>query len=351
MIIGIDIGGANVKLADATGNSLSESFPMWTMHQRLGATLKELIETFQREHSGAPCTNLATSTVEHLAVTMTGELADCFATRRQGVAMILDQVAGAFATSKTSVYAVGGGWLTPEDAKLAPWLAAASNWYALADWVLASDVSVGVDVNLVLDVGSTTIDIIPVKDNRIATTAATDRERLQLGQLLYTGMQRTPVAAMLRTLSIDGCECPVMAERFATSDDAYLALGLTTETPQDSDTADGQPRTRACARARLARMVGEDSETLRTEVIDGIASQVIDAQARQLTHAILRNLLDSSSSGANIVVSGHGRALVERAVALHGLDCNLHWLEELVNPTAARCGPAMAVAWLYENRK
>lgn len=344
MILGVDIGGANLKLADSTGRSLSAAFPMWTRHQQLGASLSALVADF--------CEKFAiTRPVTHLAVTMTGELADCFATRREGVSMILDQVALAFPPAATSVYAVGGQWLTPAEAKTSAWSVAASNWYALSKWLLAAETAGLVELQLIVDIGSTTTDIIPVKNREIETEATTDRLRLQLGQLVYTGMQRTAVAAIVSSLVIDSQTCPVMAERFATSDDAYLALGLIDEVPQDLDTADGRPRTSACAEARLARMVGEDSESLTAESIKRLAQQIINAQATQLAQALKRNLPTSLLGKSNILASGHGRPLLERALTLHQLDCNVLWLEDIVNPMAARCGPALAVAWLYENRE
>jgi (4-(4-[2-(gamma-L-glutamylamino)ethyl]phenoxymethyl)furan-2-yl)methanamine synthase len=342
MIIGIDIGGANLKLADSHGHCVSTSFAMWTEHERLGSAIVQLIQSFENQfNSPTPLTQLA--------VTMTGELADCFATRREGVASILQQVAVAVPESQTLVYSVGGQWLSPQAARLAPWRVAASNWYALADWLLNSSIYADLDINLVLDIGSTTIDVIPVSERTIATQARTDRQRLQLGQLLYTGMQRTPVAAVLNAVVLKSTTCPVMAERFATTDDAYLTLQLIEERHQDCDTADGRSRTKANAEARLARMIGEDLETLSNDAIESIAEQIVDKQAEQLIEALRRNL-PSPQCSPSIVVSGHGRPLLERAIAKFQPDYNFLWLDDAVNPDAARCGPAMAVAWLCENQ-
>ncbi len=269
MALGIDIGGANLKLADDTGLCRSIAFPMWTEFGQLGFAVRKLIHDFANIPLGRP---LAGELGSELAVTMTGELADCFATRREGVRSILEQLCEALPEFQISVYAVGGRWLCPESAIGQPWEVAASNWYALAEWLLHSQVLCGTDnsllagplhrderllcsqnfentmeVDLMIDVGSTTVDIIPIHAGRVATPARTDRGRLQLGQLVYSGMQRTPIAALVQVLAIDDVPCPVMAERFATTDDAYLALGLVAEAPQDHDSADGRPRTVACA--------------------------------------------------------------------------------------------------------
>ncbi len=327
---------------------------MWLRHHELGPTLQRMLIDFP---------------AEHLAVTMTGELADCFETRRDGVCKILDQVDFAFNPEATFVYSIGNRWLSPFHAKKEAWSVAASNWYALATWIgrCARKIDgnhslfhLGIpSLDLVLDVGSTTVDIVPMRcvDGAFvpATGATTDRARLQLGQLVYTGMQRTPVAAIVQRLQVNGTMCPVMAERFATSDDCYLAIGEVEEVPDDVDSADGRPRTRTNALARLARMVGEDSETLSSDEVSSLAHQVISAQAQQVAAAMIANLSQSEKGEIFIAVSGHGRPLASRALDIvrnqKQLGDRLHvvWLEEVASCELSRGAPATAVAWLLRD--
>ena len=336
-VIGCDIGGANLKLADCFGRCASRAFPMWLDAEHLARTLREMLADYE------------VTAKTQLALTMTGELADCFATRREGVHQILEQVEQAFAPEGTQVYAVGNRWLSSRQARGEPWDVAASNWYALATWIgtLTEHPFVAYPADLVLDIGSTTVDIVPMRSgadgvSSIATDAKTDRDRLELGQLVYTGLERTPVAAIVRDVTLDGQRCSVMAERFATSDDCYIALGLTAESRDDCDTADNRPRTKENAHARLARMIGEDSETLAFACAKQIAEQVIDAQATQVAEGIARNLPRTQS---NIAVVGHGRELASRAIAkLDQPPANVIWLADHISPAAARCAPALAVA-------
>ena len=346
-VIGCDIGGANLKLANCFGHCAVLTFPMWLKPEQLASALREMINEFQ-----------VTGDTQ-LAVTMSGELADCFKTRRDGVHQILLQVEQAFAPERTRIYSVGNHWLSSEQAVAAPWDVAASNWHALATWIgMFADHR----VDLVLDIGSTTVDIIPMQpdangQSRPATNARTDRNRLELGQLVYSGLERTPIAAIVREVSVDGRRIPVMAERFATSDDCYVALNLTPESSDDCDSADNRPRTKANAHARLARMIGEDSETLPKEASQQIAEQVIDAQATQVAEAIARNLprpaenfATDNLTAANITAVGHGRALAVRAMAkLAQPAATVTWLADRMSPSAARCGPALAVANLLAN--
>ena len=67
----------------------------------------------------------------------------------------------------------------------------------------------------------------------------------------------------------------VAAELFATTLDVYLTLGLIREDATDCDTANGRPATRAFARARLARMLGGDAETVSEEQTEQLAQRLL----------------------------------------------------------------------------
>lgn len=348
-VLGLDIGGANLKIANAHGQSHWCAFPMWTDHAQLSRRLVKLGQQFSES---------TRTSYERLAVTMTGEMADCFESRRQGVAFILDQVSKAFPELPIEVYTVDGSWLTAHSAKHDPWSVASSNWHALASWIVRSTESASSNLRLIVDIGSTTVDVIPVNEAGVATSARTDRDRLRLQQLVYTGVSRTPLAAILSHFVFAGTKYPLVAERFATSDDAYVALELVTPTelrtnvdaqsPADADTADGRPRSLFHARARLARMLGEDADRLSVEEIDELAKQVIAAQAVSIAAAINHQLgsLASANLRPKIMFTGHGRVLAKEAMMRLNVASDSIFLEDLVSPSAARCAPAVAVAWL-----
>lgn len=357
-IFGIDIGGANIKLSRLDGNSVAVAFPMWTDYGRLGEAVVKLLSELDVEFDES-CT---------LAVTMTGEMADCFFSRREGVTAILDGLTSVIPEHQCHIYAVGGQWLSAQKSKERPWDVAASNWHALVSWLLTQRQWSLDRCSAVLDIGSTTVDIIPIAAGHIATEAKTDRDRMQLGQLVYTGMERTPIHAIVSHLSVDGVRCPVMAERFATSVDVHLVLRSTNEEPNNCDTADGRPRTRVCALARLARMVGEDSETLSEASIVSLAQQILDVQASQIANALVRNLQaepasviadtqsqeytsSSPASGKTVFVTGHGKPIVDRLRTRPEFEgVHFELLEDRVTSAASRCAPALAVAQLWQQQ-
>ncbi len=318
--LGLDIGGANLKAAHTSRWTNACVFPMWRRSRCLAVGIAQLIES-------AP-------DFDGVAVTMTGELADCFATRAEGVAVILEQVTSILPAAAVRVYCVDGRWRSPSEAARAPWLAAASNWHALARWAARSMQN---PTGVVLDIGSTTIDLIPVRDGQVATRSTTDSQRLQRGELLYCGVERSNLAGLVRWAPLHGRRCPVMNEAFATTRDAYLWLEKIHADAQDCDTSDGRPATREAARFRLARIVGEDGSTLADADITEIAQHVFHRQTELLARALKRLLnrmertelgrtnpksasskLPSPTTASFRSVGGTGSPAVKRSVLLSG---------------------------------
>src|SRR5438045_1829148 len=116
--LALDIGGANLKTADGQGYAQSYAFALWRDPSRLAQQIRTAI-------SEAPPS-------DHLAVTMTGELADCFDSKAVGIRFILEAVKAGSDNRHARVYLVDGRLVSPPVALSLPQLAAASNWHALA---------------------------------------------------------------------------------------------------------------------------------------------------------------------------------------------------------------------------
>ena len=301
-------------------------FPIWRHPDRLANAIAGDLVRFGN----------ADATPDALAVTMTGELADCFADRAVGVRHIATHVCGAakqLGIETVSFYGVDGRFRDAEAAIRDADLVAAANWHALASFVAGNILRDGI----LIDIGSTTTDIIPIRDGRVATAAATDYDRLLEGSLVYVGCRRTPVCALLDELSFRGRTSSVMNELFATIDDARVVLGVAPEDPDDSDTADGMPRTRGCAANRLARMIGLDRRSVSPHDAKDLAIQVVLA-AKQTIRSALGKIPRSSS----VVVSGHGEDLIDLPY-----ESTIVQLSDRIGWAASRCAPSYAVAALY----
>lgn len=323
-VLGLDIGGANLKAAHTDGAARLVPFELWKNPAGLAPALRSLI-------ADLPAYDL-------LAVTMTGELCDCFETRRDGVNHILDAVAAVTRGVTALVWLTDNYFACLDTARQKPLLAASSNWAALvayARWFARYGWA------LLVDVGSTTTDIVPMFDGQPGWRGRTDAERLQTGELVYTGVRRTPVSVLM------GGE-GVMAEGFATTLDVYLMLGEIPEDPHDCRTADGRPATRACSHARLARMLGTDADSCSPEEIEKFARAVALRQEEVVRRALKRALQAIPDDLAYLVLSGSGEFLA-RKVGEALIDRRLvqvRSLSERLGPVFSQAACAYAVAML-----
>lgn len=331
--LGLDIGGANLKLVDGEGFAASRYFPLWQRPADLAAELKQ----FLKEVPGGASRGIA--------LTMTGELADCFETKRQGVEHILAAVEEAAGTRPVLVYALPGQWLTVEQAREQPLAVAAANWHALA---AAAARLAGVSPAVVVDVGSTTCDVVTVIDGRVIALGSNDPERLLHGELVYTGVRRSPVCAVTAALPWRGQGCPTAQELFATTLDAYLLTGDVPEDEHDCHTADGRPATRRWARDRLARAICADRELFDESDALAAAQAIKAAQSKLLDHA-LRRVLKRLEGSPAAVVSGSGEFLAAEVCRAAGITRMISLTQEL-GPAVSSAAAAWGVARLANER-
>ena len=176
-VLGLDVGGANLKAAHTNG-AHSRPFARWKNPGGLADALRGLIAEM-------PSADL-------LAVTMTGELCDCFESKRQGVNAILDAVEAAAVGKPIRIWGADGRFSDLAAARTEPLTSASANWLALATF--AGRYAPQGPAPLI-DVGSTTTDIVPLLNGQPVPQGRTDPERLRSGELVYSGVRRTPLCA------------------------------------------------------------------------------------------------------------------------------------------------------------
>jgi len=325
--LALDIGGANIKIADGKGYAATREFPMWRRPDQLAAQLRRMI-------AEAPA-------AERLAATMTGELADCFETKADGVRHIVESFVDAADGRHARIYLSDGRLVAPPIALRSPMLAAAANWHAMASFAAQAieDPSA-----LLIDIGSTTTDIIPLLNGLAAAQGATDTERLRRGELVYTGTVRSPVCGVCQTLPYRGADLPVAHELFSRVADAYVVLGEFSEDPTCTDTADGRPLTRGYARARLGRMICADSEIFNHRDAIAVAERIHAAQTSLIATYAQQVIGQIGQRIDRVVMSGKGEFLARRVCqeVLAGVPQTL--LSEHLGPTVSTCAPAHALA-------
>ncbi len=332
-VIGVDIGGANLKAATADGRALSVAFALWREPRALAERLRRLFRRLPRDRSGRL---RGSARQARLAVTMTGELCDCYATKREGVGAILDGVRQAARHTAALVWSTQGRFITPDEARADPLRVAAANWHALATFAgrFAPNRAA-----LLIDVGSTTTDVIPLWQGRPRPSGWTDLERLTSSELVYTGVRRTPVCAVLGQ--------GVAAEFFATMHDAYLLLKKCPEEPRNYDTADGRPATRAGAHARMARMLCSDGEELPAAAALRLARVAQQRQVGAVGRAVQIVAANLPEPPAMAIVVGAGEFLARAALRSIAMPSGFRVLSlrRQLSPgvSAAACAYALAV--------
>ncbi len=348
--LAFDIGGANIKVASSDGFALSRPFPLWQSPEQLPQQLAELLA--------------AHPPTARIGVTMTGELADCYESKQQGVRQIIEasrQVLG----DDARYYQVTGQFVDAAQAT-EHWLeTAASNWHALTHWVARQRTA-----GFLVDIGSTTVDLIPFQAGKPCSRGLTDLARIEQGELVYTGVGRSPVSCLLHSVNLPGKgELPLAQELFATMQDVYLLAGRLPPDPQNRQTADGRPLTVAAARQRMARLLCADPPELSSGEIEAMTIAAASSQRARLI-AKLKSLIDHHPElPLQFIVAGQGewlaREIVETAVPT---GATLSSVAELVDrslpvqhesepgnessgPSAlSRCAPAYAVACLLEQQ-
>jgi probable H4MPT-linked C1 transfer pathway protein len=332
-VLALDVGGANTKAAwvgDGPLRTASRPFEVWRDREALAGVLREVAAAVGGEVPAA------------VGLTMTAELSDAFRSKREGVHFVLDAVEAAFAGRPLHALTTAGALLAPAEARARPLELAAANWVASA---LAVAEACG-DA-MMIDVGSTTADVIPIADGRVTAQGRTDLDRLLAGELVYTGVLRTTLAAIAPEVPVRGALCPVAAEQFAIAADVHLILGHLGPGAYTCPTHDGRPATVEHARERVARLVCADLEQLGRDEVDAIARFLAGAQARRIEAAAERAARRVRAS-APVVALGAGAFLAREAAGRLGrevADGPPDWREGGAEP-----GPAAALAQLLAAR-
>ena len=285
-ILGWDIGGAHVKAARVEdGVVVAAAQIPCAPHQGLGEL--EAALRAMRDRMGE---------VERHAVTMTAELSDAFADRQRGVVSIAAIFAHEIAPDAL-FYAGARGFVEKQHVAAAAAAIASANWRAPAE-VLAQRI----ESALLIDMGSTTTDLILVREGVVAAKGDDDASRLATGELVYTGLLRGDPAMGVSLAPIDGRWTGLVGERFATMADVRRLTGDLTAETDTLPTADGRSKkSRRHARAACAARRPRRRER--------------NAAAMGRARAIFRARADAKDRGR------HRAHRLARASGAHGAHC------------------------------
>ncbi len=290
-----DIGGANTKkllLDTKTGRikSVIVFFPVWKKKAELKLFLQSIKEN-------ADCA----------AVTMTAELCDCFSSKAEGVKYITAECEKVF---KNPFYLRSDKKILRFSEIKNPLKLAAAN-FAASIYFLEKKFVEG----LLVDIGSTTTDIIPFKKDEILY-GRTDLERLRKNQLVYTGMLRTPISAIVDRVPFKRQRVRISSEHFAITADVYNVLGMLKNYSCDIPDG-GKGKRKKDSMRRVARLLCADLDEMGEKEVTKICEHVHKKQVELVAEA-LRKV--AKKSGVKAYVCGAGKELAKEACKLAGIN-------------------------------
>ena len=333
-IAGFDIGGANTDVAvvdfDESGNIIGVEtdfiyLPMWMKNDELSETLIELVKTYVNELDG-------------VGVSMTAELVDAYKTKKEGV---IDISKKSFESFKVPVGFVGqDGIMELSEVFDDPMMVAAANWIATAP------LAAKIEQNCILiDIGSTTTDIIPIKNGVECAVGRSDMERLSTGELVYSGTLRTNVAALTDKIPLDGAVLRIASELFAVTADIQMILGNITEEDYSCDTMDGSGKSVNECMGRVSRVVCGDMDVLNPTEIETIAEYIYRIQVSKISEALLE--VSKRNNISKVVTTGLGMDILgAKACELAGLEYT--GMDKIMKKEDCTVAPAVGTAILME---
>ncbi|MFX1536156.1 MAG: hydantoinase/oxoprolinase family protein [Promethearchaeota archaeon] len=334
-IAGLDIGGANTKVAMCAFDKISKNremlesksffFPFWLKKDSFPEFLKETILPLFYNYD-----------LHTITVTITAELSDCFATKIEGIEYILTSLKRAF-SQPIKVLTTSGNFLDPE-AAISQWKAvSAANWFATAAIVAENHPNA-----IFIDIGSTTTDIIPLVNGRVNAKGKTDLERLISGELIYTGILRTNPISIVHKVPYKGQWVRLSSELFACSGDIHIILDHISSSDFVTETPDNRGTTKDECFARLARIVCADLNTIEEKSLTEMAQYIYQKQIDQIVDGLEQVIQEQGfSKSSEVVLTGIGdRHLGEEAAKK--LNMRINYL-----PLDKKVSSAVCVAYLY----
>ncbi|MHA1557690.1 MAG: hydantoinase/oxoprolinase family protein [Candidatus Heimdallarchaeota archaeon] len=345
IVLGLDIGGANTKFAILEYiegkvsflSAESEYFPLWRQLEKFPDYLTSIKEKIEKE-----C-----GVIDYTVFVTTAELADCFQTKKEGIETISTIVEDIFTKDdhKPLIYDVNGEFHSTSKT-VEKWLeVSATNWVASANFLGKEYPNA-----IILDIGSTTTDIIPIFNGKVVAKGKNDFERLASYELVYSGTLRTTIPAIAHKIKLRGKIVPVSSELFATSGDVYLLLDMISENEFIVDTADGRPPTKENALARLARTVCADHNQLSTNEIMQIAKQIKEKQFNILSVAlntIIKRFHTDYEVNPKIILIGSGSEVIGISLLRENGIYEQILINEIINTPVSTAFSAYATANLF----
>ena len=348
IILGMDIGGANTKLALlkfldselATSYSYLEYFPFWekTLNE-IPTMLKRVLSKITKK------AKVKIKDINYFSIAITAELSDAFKTKKEGILIILNALRQVFDQEKLRFITHTGNFLSFEEAKSDSISIAGANW-------VSTSLFLGKFISkcILIDAGSTTIDIIPLLNNTPVTKGKNDIERLINHELIYTGGLRATIPSITHFVPYKGSLVRISFEKFALISDIHRILYNISEDEYINDTADKRSKSIDDCYARLARIICMDMDTISRDELNNIAKYIYQKQIELISTEIEQFLAElilripEFKEDHTFVITGIAAEFLIRRALLKLVYKNIIIYEELTKISDSISSSAFAVA-------
>jgi len=295
--IGWDIGGANTKYCILNNNAIDckiKYCELWRTTKEIKKLINEIHKKFSNKY------NIIN------AISMSGEMCDIFSTRELGVKKILSF----FDKQKSDSYVfLKNKKFIKINRKVSFDLIASMNWLAVATYLKSFNQNI-----IGIDLGSTTTDILLIKNNKILNKRKNDFTGLTSSELIYTGCLRTPISAITHKIEMRNKFYNIIPENFASMADIYNVLSVIPYKHNYIKSSDNRPKTSYYAMKRLARIFGFDySKSYKNQILS-LSKKIMSIHLDQISYIINYHINDKYSTikDLKIIGIGVGRELVRR---------------------------------------
>lgn len=351
LLLGLDIGGANTKAAllmfenqDLIHSySYIEYFPFWerTVHD-ICLMFVRIIEKIILKN------NFKLDDLDYITITITAELSDAFQTKKEGIHMILDALKETFDVEKLRFINTDNSYYSITRAEKNPYKIAAANWVSTALFL-----GEFLEDCVLIDAGSTTIDVIPIRDSIPITIGKTDITRLMNHELIYTGGLRATIPSITHFVPYRDQKIRISFEKFALISDVHRILGNISEKEYLNDTADNRSKSLENCYARLSRIICLDKDLIKRDDLDHIAKYIYQKQVdiilkelKQFMNSLVKRQPSFKENPIFILTGLSANILVKKALDILGYR-NIKNYEELVGIPDHISSSAYAVAAAY----
>jgi len=334
-IMGLDIGGANTDCCIYNINddkcelikTNKEYLPMWNNKEELESCL----ERFKKYEK-----------LDVVIVTTTAELSDGYKSKEEGIHDITKKVMNVF-NEEDIFFVTFNGLKDYEYVKENPLDMAAANWIATSHLIA----NIKKDC-IFMDMGTTTTDIIPIKDSHEIAEGHSDLERLCSGELVYSGMLRTNIATIVNQIPVKNTFASVSSELFTITADLYRILNDITEEEYICDTPDNKAKDILSCKRRLSRLVCAQLDDFDDKEILEIAKYVKNEQVEQISKSLEKVVIKTGIE--DVIITNYANATICK-LAAEKLGLNVVMLEDYFTKDTINISPTVGAIQMYLDEK